>query len=60
MRRQTVTGNVVMNERIDRLVIKGKQIALPVAGVFEVTDDKITFWRDYFDDETLRKSLEGE
>lgn len=48
--RQTATGNTVMNERIDKFVMKGKEVALPVAGVFEVNgDDKISFWRDYFD-----------
>ena len=26
-----------------------EEIAIPVAGVFEVNDGKITFWRDYFD-----------
>jgi limonene-1,2-epoxide hydrolase len=30
-------------------MMKGKEIAIPVAGVFEVNGDKITFWRDYFD-----------
>ena len=47
--RQTASGNIVMNERTDRFVMRGKDIALPVAGVFEVNDGKITFWRDYFD-----------
>jgi limonene-1,2-epoxide hydrolase len=47
--RQTTTGNIVMNERTDRFVMKGKEIAIPVAGVFEVNAGKITFWRDYFD-----------
>ncbi len=48
--RETVTGNVVMNERIDRFVIGGKPHDLPVMGVFEVGDDGlITLWRDYFD-----------
>ena len=42
------TGTV-MNERTDRFEMKGKSIALPVVGVFEVEGDKITFWRDYFD-----------
>ena len=58
--RQTATGNTVMNERIDRFVMKGKEIALPVAGVFEVNDDnKISFWRDYFDNEMFMKALRG-
>ena len=47
--RQTASGNIVMNERTDRFVMKGKEIAIPVAGVFEVNNGKITFWRDYFD-----------
>jgi limonene-1,2-epoxide hydrolase len=48
--RQTVTGNVVMNERTDRFRIGDTWIALPVAGVFEVDGDgRIALWRDYFD-----------
>lgn len=48
--RQTVTGNVVMNERTDRFRVGEKWMDLKVAGVFEVNDDgKVTLWRDYFD-----------
>ena len=43
-------GNVVLTERIDRFVLGGKSIAIPVMGAFEVTaDGKIKAWRDYFD-----------
>jgi limonene-1,2-epoxide hydrolase len=43
-------GNVVLTERIDRFVLNGKSIALPVMGSFELTPDgKIKAWRDYFD-----------
>jgi limonene-1,2-epoxide hydrolase len=42
-------GNVVFTERIDHFRWKGKTLALPVAGVFEVRDGKITAMRDYFD-----------
>lgn len=43
-------GNVVLTERIDRFVLNGKSIALPVMGAFEVTPDgRISAWRDYFD-----------
>jgi limonene-1,2-epoxide hydrolase len=55
--RQTATGNVVMNERTDRFVMRGKDIAIPVAGVFEVKNGKITFWRDYFDNGMFMKQL---
>ncbi len=58
--RQSASGNIVMNERIDRFEMKGKKVALPVAGVFEVNDGKITFWRDYFDNGMFRKALSGE
>ncbi|MET0152130.1 MAG: nuclear transport factor 2 family protein [Candidatus Binatia bacterium] len=44
-----VNGNVVFTERIDHFRWKGKTLALPVAGVFEVRDGKITAHRDYFD-----------
>lgn len=46
---QVATGNVVMNERIDRFKVNGKDVALPVVGVFELRDGKIAAWRDYFD-----------
>jgi limonene-1,2-epoxide hydrolase len=59
--RQTASGNVVMNERIDKLPTKsGRQIELPVAGVFEVNDGLITFWRDYFDNGMFMKQIKGE
>jgi limonene-1,2-epoxide hydrolase len=44
------TGNLVMNERTDTMVMRdGKKVAIPVAGVFELRDGKISAWRDYFD-----------
>ena len=58
--RQTATGNTVMNERTDRFEMKGKSIALPVVGVFEVENEKITFWRDYFDNGMFMKALKGD
>ena len=57
--RKAATGNLVFNERTDRMVVQGKQIELPVAGVFEVQDGLITFWRDYFDNATFMRQLKG-
>jgi limonene-1,2-epoxide hydrolase len=58
--RQAVTGNTVFNERTDRMVVKGKDVALPVTGVFEVNDEGlITFWRDYFDNGMFMKQIKG-
>lgn len=47
--RLAVAGDVVFTERVDRFVMAGRKIELPVAGVFEVRDGKIAAWRDYFD-----------
>ena len=46
---QVVDGDVVMNERIDTIAQDGREVALPVMGVFELRDGKIAKWRDYFD-----------
>ncbi len=40
---------VVMNERTDMLVMGDVRIELPVMGVFEFDNGKISAWRDYFD-----------
>ena len=43
-------GNVVMTERVDNFVMDdGKELSLPVMGTMEITDGKISAWRDYFD-----------
>jgi limonene-1,2-epoxide hydrolase len=42
-------GTVVFTERVDRMTFAGNHVALPVAGVFEIEDGRITAWRDYFD-----------
>jgi limonene-1,2-epoxide hydrolase len=49
--RQAVQGNVVFNERIDRMTVGGKLLEIAVVGVWEVdpVTEKITLWRDYFD-----------
>jgi limonene-1,2-epoxide hydrolase len=55
--RQIAHATVVMNERTDRFSTKGKWAQLPVAGVFEVRDGKITLWRDYFDMGTMTAAI---
>ncbi|HYC55581.1 MAG TPA: limonene-1,2-epoxide hydrolase family protein [Candidatus Binatia bacterium] len=42
-------GDLVFTERVDRFWMNGKTVELPVAGVFELENGKITEWRDYFD-----------
>ncbi len=47
--RQFEHGNTVVNERLDRFKIGEGWLELPIAGFFEITDGKISLWRDYFD-----------
>ena len=50
IRSQVSHGTLVMNERIDTLVMGERTVELPVCGVFELgSDGKILAWRDYFD-----------
>ena len=49
VRHIAVRGNVVLTERIDRFRRGADLIVVPVMGAFEVTDGRITHWRDYFD-----------
>ena len=44
-----IAGNVVLTERIDHFVWDGNATAARCMGAFEVSGDKITAWRDYFD-----------
>ncbi|MFK7914696.1 MAG: limonene-1,2-epoxide hydrolase family protein, partial [Pseudomonadales bacterium] len=45
---ENATG-AVLTERLDKFEMGGKWIAVPVMGTFEVRDDLIVAWRDYFD-----------
>jgi limonene-1,2-epoxide hydrolase len=50
----TAVGTTVFTERVDRFVLRGREVAVPVLGVFEFGDDgRITAWRDYFDSKPL-------
>jgi limonene-1,2-epoxide hydrolase len=51
--RSATEGNIVFVERLDRHRLADRWVELPVTGVFEVVDGKITVWRDYFDLATI-------
>ena len=53
-------GPIVMTERIDHFAQGDRDIALPVMGTFEVSDGKITAWRDYFDMEQFTNQMSPE
>jgi limonene-1,2-epoxide hydrolase len=58
MLRQVVSGNVVINERLDRFQIGDGWLELPIAGFFEVTEEGlISVWRDYFDMSTYARQF---
>jgi limonene-1,2-epoxide hydrolase len=55
----TSSGNTVMNERLEEWTKGTVKLDLPVLGVFELKDGKITQWRDYFDANTVRPLAEA-
>jgi limonene-1,2-epoxide hydrolase len=57
--RQVAAGPIVMNERTDRFGTGDRWVELPVAGIFEVHDGRISLWRDYFDMGTFNDQLAG-
>jgi limonene-1,2-epoxide hydrolase len=59
IRQIAAAGDVVLTERVDRFVMGGKTVELPVMGAFVVRDGKIAAWRDYFDMATWTKQTTG-
>ena len=57
--RQVAAGTTVFNERTDRFLMDHGWVELPVVGVWEVVDGRITLWRDYFDEPSYRNQLPG-
>ncbi len=51
--RAAADGPVVFTERLDRHRLAGGWVELPVTGVWEIHDGRITVWREYFDAATL-------
>ncbi len=50
----------VLNERIDKFWLPGgKAVSLPVCGVFEFKNRKISSWRDYFDLGDFQRQMAG-
>ena len=51
--RGATDGPIVILERLDRHRLATGWVELPVTGVYEVHDGRITYWRDYFDLATI-------
>jgi limonene-1,2-epoxide hydrolase len=50
-------GDQVFTERIDRMVLGGQSVSLPVAAIFKFTGMQISEWREYYDRNTLGNVL---
>ncbi len=55
--REVANGPVVFLERLDRHLMPTGWIELPVTGVYEVHDGRITVWHEYFDLGTIQKQM---
>ena len=55
--REVVEGDTVVVERLDRHRIGDVWFELPVTGVIEVRDGKMTYWREYFDVATITEAM---
>lgn len=53
------TGSTVLTERMDRFVIGGKTVELPIMGAFDIEGGRIAAWRDYFDVATWQRQMGG-
>jgi len=53
------SGDIVVAERVDRMKVGGRAVALPCCGVFEMRGGKIAVWRDYFDMKTFVDAAQG-
>jgi limonene-1,2-epoxide hydrolase len=59
---QAAEGDVVMNDRTDRLEFGDRSVEARIAAVFVVRDGKIALWREYFDlgeAQKIREAMEG-
>ncbi len=52
-------GDVVFCERLDKTKTTQGNVDLPCNGVFEMRDNKISVWRDYFDMNTFTSAMGG-
>ena len=55
-----VTENRVYTERVDVLGVNGRDVYLPLLGIFEIENARIKHWRDYSDMLMVRRLLNGE
>jgi limonene-1,2-epoxide hydrolase len=50
-------GHIVLFERADEFVYKGRAASVPVVGVMEISDGHVKAWREYMDLATMSKAM---
>jgi limonene-1,2-epoxide hydrolase len=50
-------GHIVLFERADEFVYKGRTASVPVVGVMEISDGHVKAWREYMDLATMSKAM---
>ena len=50
-------GHIVLFERSDEFIYKGRAASVPVVGVMEVSDGHVKAWREYMDLATMSKAM---
>jgi limonene-1,2-epoxide hydrolase len=50
-------GDVVLNERLDHLVLAGRDVYIAMAAAFVVKKGKVTSWREYYDMRSMELQL---
>jgi limonene-1,2-epoxide hydrolase len=50
-------GHIVLFERSDDFVYKGRAASVPVAGVMNIGDGHVKAWREYMDLATMAKAM---
>lgn len=53
---QSATG-AVLTERLDIIDLGDRRVELRIMGIFELSDGRITAWRDYFDLAQYRQQM---
>lgn len=60
IRHLVAQDHLVLTERVDVVGVNGLDAPLPLMGIFEVFDGKISAWRDYADMGMVQRLLRGE
>jgi limonene-1,2-epoxide hydrolase len=60
VRNMGIVNDVVVLERTDDFVYNGRRSRIPVVGVMEIENGRVTEWREYYDHASLVKALSPE